>query len=66
MEIVVNGKTEELNEEVELIGFLENKDLELEKLVIEYNQQLVKEEEWDDIKLTAGDQLEILKFVGGG
>ena len=66
MEITVNGAQEELTAATSLIDFLETKELDVDKLVIEYNQEIVKEAEWSDITLKDGDQLEILKFVGGG
>lgn len=66
MEITVNGEQEELTAATNLIDFLEAKELDLDKLVIEYNQEIVKAAEWSEITLAGGDQLEILKFVGGG
>ncbi|MGM0502810.1 MAG: sulfur carrier protein ThiS [Bacillota bacterium] len=66
MEITVNGEQEKLAAKTSLIDFLEAKELDLDKLVIEYNQEIIKETEWSSITLKDGDQLEILKFVGGG
>jgi sulfur carrier protein len=34
--------------------------------VVELNQQIIKQEQWPDIQLKAGDRLELLSFVGGG
>ena len=66
MKITVNGEQEKLATETSLIDFLEAKELDLDKLVIEYNQAIIQEDEWSEITLQDGDQLEILKFVGGG
>ncbi|MGM0472235.1 MAG: sulfur carrier protein ThiS [Bacillota bacterium] len=66
MEITLNGEVEELQEEVNLEELLESKDLELDRLVIEYNQEIVSREEWSKITVQDGDVLEVLRFVGGG
>jgi len=66
LKVAVNGKEEIIDQEISLIDFLDSKGLELERLVIEYNQQVIQKKEWDKIILKDGDVLEILRFVGGG
>lgn len=66
MELVVNGEKEQLKEEVNLIDFLNSKGLELDRLVIEYNKQVIPQEEWKNTTLKDQDTLEVLRFVGGG
>ncbi|WP_027338842.1 sulfur carrier protein ThiS [Halonatronum saccharophilum] len=66
MKITVNGKEEILEEEITIKEYLLGKSMELERLVVEYNYNVLESEEWDNITLKAGDNLEVLKFVGGG
>ncbi|AGB41251.1 thiamine biosynthesis protein ThiS [Halobacteroides halobius DSM 5150] len=66
MKVILNGAEEKLEEEIALLDFLTTKELELERLVIEYNQEVIQQEEWANVTLKNGDQLEILRFVGGG
>ncbi|GAB6098344.1 hypothetical protein JCM16358_02230 [Halanaerocella petrolearia] len=66
MKIILNGEEEKLEEEMALTNFLTTKNLELERLVIEYNQEVIQQEKWANITLQNGDQLEVLRFVGGG
>ena len=67
MEIKINGERELLRKEQSLAQFLKSKDLELDKLVVEYNGQVLSEQkEWEEIILSENDSLEVLKFVGGG
>ncbi len=66
MKITVNGEELDLKEESKLIDFLNSKELELDKLVIEYNENVIKAEEWERITLKENDNLEVLRFVGGG
>ena len=66
MKIVVNGSQEEVEENINLLKLLADKELDPTKLVVEYNQQIVKEDQLEKINLEAGDSLELLNFVGGG
>lgn len=66
MKIILNGEEKELTSEIPLINFLTDQNLDPDKLVIEYNQEIIQQKEWSSIILTAGDKLEVLKFVGGG
>jgi len=68
MKVQINGKQETFEDEntISIRDFLEMKDLDPEKIVIEYNGEIIKQKKWSDINLNENDQLEILKFVGGG
>ncbi|MCK8825070.1 sulfur carrier protein ThiS [Fuchsiella alkaliacetigena] len=66
MEITVNGKPELLNREINLEEFIDDKGLSDSKVAIEYNGEILQPAEWQEVVLTAGDVLEIIKFVGGG
>ena len=66
MKIIVNGNEEEVEQNINLLNYLADKKLEPAKLVVEYNQQIVKEDKFEEITLEAGDSLELLNFVGGG
>ncbi|MFO7819270.1 MAG: sulfur carrier protein ThiS [Halanaerobacter sp.] len=66
MEIIVNGESEEVETGKKLAKFLASKDLKLSEIVVEYNQEIIKEDKWKNTILAEGDKLEILKFVGGG
>ncbi|ADL13076.1 sulfur carrier protein ThiS [Acetohalobium arabaticum] len=66
MKIILNGEEKELTSEIPLTDFLTAQNLDPDKLVIQYNQEIIQQEECSSIILTAGDKLEVLKFVGGG
>jgi sulfur carrier protein len=65
MEIIVNGVAE-IVPCCTLTELAVSKGLAPEALVIERNQQIVKQEHWDSVVLQAGDRIELLSFVGGG
>lgn len=65
MKIFINGGAETLKpctieELVTLKGFAKG------ALVVEYNKKIVPQDQWIDIALKEGDELELLSFVGGG
>lgn len=66
MFITLNGNKIELDNGTTLMDLLRIKGLEPERIVIEYNLSVLKKEDWDGILLKENDNLEVLRFVGGG
>ncbi|MDF2633601.1 MAG: thiamine biosynthesis protein ThiS [Pelosinus sp.] len=66
MEVVLNGNIEKLDKEMNLSEFLFSKGLNLDSIIVEHNETIVKKQEWERIVLQDKDSLEVLKFVGGG
>ncbi|WP_319574305.1 sulfur carrier protein ThiS [uncultured Desulfobacter sp.] len=65
MNIFVNGNEEHI-EPCTLAQLIACKKLDAGALVIELNQQIIKQEFWPTTELQDGDRLEMLSFVGGG
>lgn len=65
MEITVNG-VKELGENISILEFLKKKQLDLETVIVEHNFNIVKKEKWKEVIINAGDEIEVLSFVGGG
>ncbi|WP_407309604.1 sulfur carrier protein ThiS [Desulfosporosinus sp. SB140] len=66
MNVKINGETVELTESIGLQKWVDEQNIPNNTVIIEYNGEIIPEEHWRTIVLTQGDQLEILKFVGGG
>jgi sulfur carrier protein len=66
VKIFVNGKEEIIDESVTVAGLIALKKLHPNALLVEYNYELIKEENWDHTALKENDRLEILRLVGGG
>jgi len=66
LNITVNGKKEMIDHGTSLLIFLKQKGVDPDTVVVEYNYEVVKKEEWDRIILKENDNLEVLRFVGGG
>lgn len=66
MKILINGKTEELNNDATIMDVLSSSGLEPDSVVIELNEVIIETEDYAKRVLCSGDRLEILSFVGGG
>lgn len=66
MFITLNGEKVELEGSVSIIDLLLMKGLELGRVVIEHNYQVLEKKDWEKTILKENDNLEILRFVGGG
>lgn len=66
MQITLNGKNVAIKPQISLLDVLKMQGFELERLVIEHNFEIVKKEAWGNVVLEPNDNLEVLRFVGGG
>ena len=66
MNISLNGKETEIKKSMTISELIRQKNLKPEKLVIEYNREILSREKWSDTVLEDGDKIEMLGFVGGG
>lgn len=66
MQITVNGIVEELEESMSVSDYLKYKAIDTILVVIELNFKTYPRENWDQLQLNDGDNLEIIKIVGGG
>lgn len=65
MELFING-VKETGEPCTIAELAARKGLTPGALVVELNQQIIKQEQWSVTALKDGDRLELLSFVGGG
>ena len=63
--VLVNGDSREVPDGTTLRQLVSQFNLQPEKVAIELNRRLVRAEKYDT-PLKAGDQIEIVTFVGGG
>lgn len=66
MRIEVNGEEREVGTDATLNDLVKQLALPPERLAVERNREVVRRAEWPQTKLTAGDRIEIVHFVGGG
>ena len=66
MKVIINGETKEITEEISLQKLLKNLSLPRERIAVELNKEVVRKKDWENIKLSDADKIEIIHFVGGG
>jgi sulfur carrier protein len=64
--LMVNGKAREIEEDTTLEAYLLTFDVNLKFVAVGYNGQVVKKDSYAVTKLQNGDALEIVRPVGGG
>ena len=66
MTLTVNGKTRDVPQ-VKTVGeLLRVLDLDPRQVVVELNEAIIRRQQVDEVLVREGDQVEILRFVGGG
>ncbi|WP_415396112.1 sulfur carrier protein ThiS [Sulfurimonas sp. CS5] len=66
MNIIINGKTKEFDNEITLAKVLKELSLEGKVMAAAVNMEIVKQNDWESYRLKDSDKLELLDFVGGG
>lgn len=66
MELRVNGKAMQVTEGTTAAQLLQQLQIEPERVVVEVNVNILKRAQLVGTVLCAGDQVEIVHFVGGG
>ncbi len=63
---MVNGENKELTEQTTLEELILQLGVRKETVVAEVNRQIIQMDKRPKIKLSDGDQVELIQFVGGG
>ena len=66
MTIVVNGQRRDIVPNWTGMKLLEELDLSRERIAVERNGEIMNQETFASCVLSAGDVIEIVRFVGGG
>ncbi len=66
MNITLNGKTKKIGDKITIFQLLRELDLHPQQVAVEVNREIVKRDKFEEHQLSDGDELEILRFVGGG
>ena len=66
MTIEINGKQENISENLSLAMLVEAKGYELKKIAVELNGEIIPKSKYESCFLSEYDTLEVVTFVGGG
>jgi thiamine biosynthesis protein ThiS len=64
--IRVNGEPLEIAGPVSISVLLAELKIDARRVAVEHNLTVVKRDRYDDVVVQAGDEIEIVNFVGGG
>lgn len=66
VEVRVNGERRTVPPGLTLSGLLEELEVDGRRVAVEHNRRVVPRDERGDVEVEAGDEVEIVQFVGGG
>ncbi|EEQ80875.1 MULTISPECIES: sulfur carrier protein ThiS [Staphylococcus] len=66
MKCIINGDLFTFEHEDSITRILESLELDPQRVVVEHNQSLIKQDDFDNQMVREDDRLELLEFVGGG
>jgi sulfur carrier protein len=66
MNITVNGKPHELDDEGNVVTLLKSLKVKAEQVAVAINGEVVRRGDWPETNVHAGDTVEIVRAVGGG
>ncbi|WP_430884636.1 sulfur carrier protein ThiS [Fusibacter sp. JL216-2] len=64
--MIINGKKRDFPDGTSVLDMLRELSLDVEKVVVEVNASIIEKTMFSDHKLSSGDKIEIIAFVGGG
>ena len=66
MRLKVNGKDEDLQAGMTVEAYLVSKGIQPQTVAVEINMNIIEKKNYAYTKLSEGDTLEVVRFVGGG
>ncbi len=66
MQILCNGRQQHVDQGTTLADLLAELQLPADSVVAEINKKIINRDQYETLKLTQGDQVELIRFVGGG
>jgi sulfur carrier protein len=69
MKLQINGEDRDFNDAPSLFtlaALVESLGMKADRVAVELNRDIVPRDRWAETRLTDGDRLEVVHFVGGG
>jgi len=66
MHIICNGKQHPINDTTTLHDLLRELNLAPDTVVAEINKKIIDRDQYEILRLSEDDQVELIRFVGGG
>ncbi|MBL6664492.1 MAG: sulfur carrier protein ThiS [Rickettsiales bacterium] len=66
IKITLNGEEKEIRTGLTVRDLVEELELDLEKIAVEKDLEIVNVDEFEKVMIDEGSQIEIVHFIGGG
>ncbi len=66
MKIFLNGQEKEIKEGLSLLSLIEELDLDVNKIALEKDLEIIERSRFDKTLINEGSRIEIIHFIGGG
>lgn len=66
MTLIINGENRDFTGISTLSDLVAQLGMKPDRVAIELNRELVRRDQWPETRLSEGDKVEIVQFVGGG
>ncbi len=66
MIVTINGKEENLKDDITIADFLKERSIRKEAVVIELNDKIIDKNNYDSTYIKGNDRIEMLYYMGGG
>lgn len=67
MKVQINGEMIEIPETIETVTqLIEHLELSSPVIIVEHNEEVLQKDQHQATKLSSGDKIEFVQFVGGG
>lgn len=66
IKITLNGEIKEISANITILSLIKELELDLDKVAIEKNLEIVESSSFEKEAINEGDQIEIVHFIGGG
>ena len=64
--VTINGEEQEFADATSLTEYVRSLGVNPKMIAIAYNGEVLRRDEWDEVTLSDGDSLEVVRAVGGG
>jgi thiamine biosynthesis protein ThiS len=66
IKILLNGEEKFLNHKISIKNLVEQLELDIKKIAVERNYEIILPQDFTNMTLCEGDRIEIVHFIGGG
>ncbi len=66
MRVKINGAVDEIPDNSSIRDLLTGRKLSADIVIVALNDEIIKREKWESLKLNSNDKLDIIRIMGGG